>query len=278
MTYQNNPISESDYITGNKFIRICDKYNIVFSKTDNVWEGLNELKLRTDNPRIFVTHQSDYSITEEHVKHLPKDVVWFAENCEVIDNPNVIGIPNGLNNVDFVISKASKHGKYSSCFAHITDFHGNLSKQHFKPKAVENLVYMNFTPDTFSSERTSVYTIFKDKPFVTKKNNISHLDFARDVYNHPFVLSPRGNGYDCVRTWESIYLGSIPIIKKNNVMLHFSDLPILLVEDWEEITENLLLSTLDNFRNKQFDMSKAKISYWEKVFAKYVTITSTRSI
>lgn len=29
---------------------------------------------------------------------------------------------------------------------------------------------------------------------------------------HPFIASPRGNGYQCHRTWESLLLGSIPLV------------------------------------------------------------------
>lgn len=264
--YHIDQIEESEYITGNKFIKLCDKYNIVFSKTDYVLEGLNELISRKDNSKIFVTHQSDYSITKECLKYIPENIKWFAENCEIIDNPNIVGIPLGLENMDFVVSEASKNGRYSSCFAHVADFHKNLSKQFLTERKIENLVYMNFTPDTSFSERTKVFHMFKDKSYVTKKSKIPHADFARDVYNHSFVLSPRGNGVDCIRTWESIYLGSIPIVKKSNVMSHFSDLPILFVDNWEEINKSLLESTLIEFQNKDFDMSKAKISYWDSLF------------
>jgi len=265
-----NKVDVKDYVTGNKFIKLCDKYNITFCKTDNVLSGFLELKSRTDNPKIFVTHQSDYSIIDAYTEHLPKGVTWFAENCEVIDNSNIIGIPNGLNNMEMVISQASKFGAYSSCFSHLADFHNNLDIQWNNLRDYKNLVYMNFTPDTSFSERTYVYKMFQDKKFVTKENSVPHNKFAESVYNHNFVLSPRGNGYDCVRTWETIYLGSIPIIKKNNVMSHFLDLPILFVDEWEEITESLLLKTLDEFSCRDFDMSKAKMSYWDSVFAKYV--------
>lgn len=262
-----------EYITGNKFIKLCDKYDIVFAKTDNVYDGLAELKQRIsagDNVKAFVTHQSDYSITEAHVRHLPSNITWFAENCEVVGNPRVVGIPNGLNNMDFVQSKASKGGAYSSCFSHLADFHNDLAEQHLNKRDIRNLVYMNFTPDTSATERTMVYNHFKQKTFVTVEHGVSHKQFASSVYNHPFVLSPRGNGYDCVRTWESIYLGSIPIIKRNNVMSHFSDLPILLVESWEEVTLNLLLNHLTKMKGNT-TLDKARMSYWDSILANYAT-------
>ena len=79
--YHIDQIEESDYITGNKFIKLCDKYNIVFSKTDYVLEGLNELISRKDNPKIFVTHQSDYSITKECLKYIPENIKYKILVC-----------------------------------------------------------------------------------------------------------------------------------------------------------------------------------------------------
>lgn len=269
MKFQESPIPENEYITGNKFIEICEKYKITFAKTDFVFDGLSELRQVKQSPKAFVTHQSDFSITEEHKKHLPADTVWFAENCEVVGDPNIIGIPNGLNNMNFVINKTSKDGRYSSCFSHLADFHRDLSIQHENKRQVNNLVYMNFTADTFASERTEVFNLFSDKRFVTKKSKISHQEFAKDVYNHPFTLSPRGNGYDCVRTWEAIYLGSIPIIKINNVMSHFKELPILFVGDWKDVNESFLEEKINEFSKKDFDLSKAKISYWDSVLEKF---------
>lgn len=268
MKYLDQIIPIEQYITGNKIIRLCEKHDIVFAKTDFVEHGIAEV-LAKPNATAFVTHQSDYGITERFKNRLPSSVTWFAENCEVGGDPNFVGIPNGLNNVDFVVSEKSKWGRYSSNFAHLCDFHGDLARQNAKPKQESGLVYMNFTADNSPTERTHVYNLFKDRPWVTKKHGLSHEEFCSDVHSHPFVLSPRGNGYDCVRTWESIYLRSIPIIKRNNVMEHFKQLPILFVDSWEEVTESFLVEKLVEFRSRDFSMEMATIDYWDRILASY---------
>lgn len=49
-----------------------------------------------------------------------------------------------------------------------------------------------------------------------------------------FVISPPGNGIDCHRTWEAIYFGAIPVIKKGFLATSLVRLlPIHEVEDWE---------------------------------------------
>ncbi len=262
----NYVIKKDDYITGNKFIEACEELDIVFAKTDYVLDGLKEAEER-NGKQIFVTHQSDYCISEKLYDTRPNNIsFWFAENCDIPPGKtSAIGIPNGLNNLEFVVNKTSKNGKYSSSFGHICDFHQDLYMQNEKQKNWTNLCYMNFTPTTSPKERNEVLDLFKNKKWITYKTGTSHLDFASDVYNHPFTLSPRGNGFDCVRTWEAIYLRSIPIIKRCNAMEHFEDLPILLIDDWSSITEDFLINKLEQFKNRKFDMSKATMSHWRDV-------------
>lgn len=47
-----------------------------------------------------------------------------------------------------------------------------------------------------------------------------------------FVLSPPGNGNDCHRTWEALYLGAIPIVQAGSLAPSICEqLPILVLSD-----------------------------------------------
>jgi hypothetical protein len=46
------------------------------------------------------------------------------------------------------------------------------------------------------------------------------------------VLSARGNGLDCHRTWELLLLGSIVITRTSPLDPLFEDLPVAIVKDW----------------------------------------------
>lgn len=64
----------------------------------------------------------------------------------------------------------------------------------------------------------------------------------REKARHAFVLSPHGNGLDCHRTWESLVLGCIVIVKRSPLDPLYEGLPVVIVEDWDEITtDNLRL-------------------------------------
>jgi hypothetical protein len=75
-------------------------------------------------------------------------------------------------------------------------------------------------------------------------------------------LSPRGGGEDCHRFYEAIYLDSIPIVKRTNTSFDklYNHFPCLIINDWNEITEEFLLKNKDicmekikNFKNKYPD-------------------------
>jgi hypothetical protein len=54
---------------------------------------------------------------------------------------------------------------------------------------------------------------------------------------YPFVLSARGNGLDCHRTWELLLLGSIVITRTSPLDSLFEGLPVAIVNDWTAVRE-----------------------------------------
>jgi hypothetical protein len=85
-----------------------------------------------------------------------------------------------------------------------------------------------------------------------------------------FVLSPRGGGYDCHRTWEALLLGCIPIVKSSGMDTLYEGLPVLIVKEWSDITRDLLERTIDMFETQRFDMERLTLQYWTKKMKNYV--------
>lgn len=67
------------------------------------------------------------------------------------------------------------------------------------------------------------------------KKRVSQTAIWRRYAEYPFVLSAEGNGLDCHRTWELLYLGTIVITKTSSLDLLFDGLPVVVVEDWKEV-------------------------------------------
>lgn len=257
MNFFNYIVDAEEYICGNKFIDFSDKKNI-FCKTDFINE-FKDVEIDT-----FITHNSDYHITNQLIKNGPKFKKWFCQNKET-DNLNVFSIPIGLENFEPHFGPDSKFGRYSS-LPHFgpqkKDYIYLLSCNENEHK---NLVYMNFNCNTRPYERNIIKNYFNQFNWIYKKQNIDWKEYYRDTTNSKFIISPRGNGVDCHRIWESLYLRTIPIVKKEFFMEEFADLPILFIDSWDQVTEEFLLLKYDEYKNKKFDLSKLKISEWKKI-------------
>jgi len=71
--------------------------------------------------------------------------------------------------------------------------------------------------------------------FLQKK--LPRLALWREKTRFAFVVSPRGGGLDCHRTWESLALDNIVIVKRSSVDALYEGLPVVMVDRWEDITE-----------------------------------------
>jgi len=89
-----------------------------------------------------------------------------------------------------------------------------------------------------------------------------------NITQNTFVLSPFGMGMDCHRTWEALCLGAIPIVKAPNFQKMFEDLPVLIVNEWSEITRELLDKTIEEFKTREFKYEKLTLQYWVKIIVK----------
>ena len=92
--------------------------------------------------------------------------------------------------------------------------------------------------------------------FIKERLTYTHIT---DLYNQfLFVISPEGNGIDCHRTWELFLAGCIVIKKKSTLDKMFIDneLPVVLIEEWEELNENL----------------EIKLEKWKSEYIKYTDI------
>jgi hypothetical protein len=66
------------------------------------------------------------------------------------------------------------------------------------------------------------------------------------VVDSKYVLSPPGSGTDCHRTWEAIYLGAIPIVLRSAWGFAEGELPVMIVDDWSEVPDQILISEIRN--------------------------------
>jgi hypothetical protein len=124
---------------------------------------------------------------------------------------------------------------------------------------------MNHSIKTNPEKRQVLYDLFARQQWITAHQGGNGHMFARyihQLYNHKFVFSPEGNGIDTIRTWECLYMGTIPIEKKNINNQFYTDLPICFVNDWTDVTPEFLNAEYERIKAGSWNMDKLKFGYW----------------
>jgi hypothetical protein len=115
------------------------------------------------------------------------------------------------------------------------------------------LLYVNHSNKT-NPQRARVKEIFRNKGFANVvEERRGHARFYSDIQNSSFVICPEGNGLDCHREWEVIYLGRVPVMKRHPYLesLHRGR-NVLFVDDYEEVSEEFLLRNLELLHRAQY--------------------------
>ncbi len=222
-----------------------------------------------DNPYIIITHgYRDETNFEYQRTYLEEDniIAWFSIHPMEKAHDKYHPIPLGVSGNKSIYRKRRKVNTYLKALREKT--------------GKSNLVYLNFNDKT-ASERAHVRKLFTNKPFVLeRKKSIPFNTYLKEMATCKFVLSPRGSGPDCFRTWEALLVGSIPIVRRcvfgdaNNrkVCNHstlddlYEGLPVVIIDIWEEVTEEFLHQKYSEIMSKHYDIRPLYLEYWyEKV-------------
>lgn len=243
----------------------------VFCKTESALQEFFQIMRNSPHlRRRVVTHNSDLEIDANLTALRPQNVTkWYAVNSIHVD-PNIIPVPLGIANGYCNITTKIHHIKS-------VDTKRNRNK----------LLYVNHRSWTCPAVRQPLMDSFVEKDIrgetwftigsnLRGQNEIDRgggsnekviLSFLNEMVDHRFVLCPRGNGLDTHRLWEAIYSRTIPITQYEDGHRNFTDLPILFIRDWSEVTEDLLHKKYEEFLSREWDYSKIKASWWAKEFS-----------
>lgn len=190
--------------------------------------------IRMDRHTVFTFNDED----------VPANLTrWFVNNLD-ISHPRMELLPFGLN----------------------PDGIGKTLLPGFVGRPKKGLLYVNF--QNYTTERVNLKRFFRHSPWVTFREdaNLPVDQFLAEVAEHKFVLSPNGNGLDCYRNYECMYLGSFPILSRS----HFSEtllswgLPIVLAENFYGLTEESLENTWGQIKGRPFHRERVSLGYWRK--------------
>jgi hypothetical protein len=125
------------------------------------------------------------------------------------------------------------------------------------------LLYINHSVSTNPNERNGINEFYIGKNWVNvDSSRVDYKTFLTKIKAHKFMICPIGNAIDCHRNYEVIYMKRVPIMKKNKYLEYlFKDIPVLFIDSFFDITEDLLIKSDYLFKSMQtFDLSKLDIN------------------
>ena len=182
--------------------------------------------LQNEVPKIeglmtVVSSNGDPNFTPDKLVFIPPNVshLW-VQNCDVRD-PRVHPLPIGLENARFHTNGI------------VRDFH-NLRKKN-SPKI--NRILWGFAEVTNPVVRGAAREALERCSLADRLHPVNSRLYRKTAQRYRFIASPPGNGIDCHRTWEALYLRSVPIVLRSAATESFASLglPLWLVDSYEEL-------------------------------------------
>lgn len=235
--------SSYPFLSGDTYRQLCDfeiKDNFanffnslssnrkVFLSVENFKSMINWIMSQSNLPRrkeILVVHNGDripsfteYNFVSDFFEKI-YSVNWLGNNSRVKS------LPIGLENLSYVRNGVP------------LDFTSkDLSFNAWRNRPIKLLV--SFTDSTNIDERVKARYFSQNlRDTVVVKHNLRPNQYQRLIRNSKFVLSPPGNGPDCHRTWESIYLGAIPIVIRKAWQFNEIEENVIVLDSWDQLGE-----------------------------------------
>ncbi len=226
------------------------KYKKIFVYTHDAGIFIDKYFEHLNNDTIIITHNSDDHITEscKDLLDSPKIKKWYCQNRQ-FEHEKLITIPIGLANSQW------PHGNQKM----IEEVRNENNKKDI-------LVYKNFDVSTSPIWRLPCHELTKMNGIPMYPNK-SNEDYWRMLSRSAFVISPRGNGVDCHRIWECLYLKTVPVLFDEVNFSQFKHLPVLNVpnSNWENITIDFLRDKYSEFKNRfENPIPELTIEYWKE--------------
>ncbi len=201
----------------------------------------------------LITHQSDISINQKLFRKKPPCIKnWYAVNV-VYEDENLYHIPLGISE-EF----RKRH------------LNTNYLDKMLEPLKVEKKesIYINYNQNTNEKIRSKIFKKLKKANFITLGTyGLDIKDYIYELKSNNFILCPTGNGLDTYRLWESLIVGSNPVVNSVKNYKEFRELPIYFFNDAKKLNINFLNSIKPNvnkLKNNNIKKEYLTTDYWMK--------------
>lgn len=230
--------------------------DIIFVQVELLDNFFNNYHPYITSKYVLISHNGDLSAPGKFRNFLDDDkiIAWFGQNPDCV-HPKFYPIPIGLPSQNYPFANVELIRRF---------------RQSLPMIKKDKLLYMNFRTFTHPS-RLPIRDLFYNKSYCYKPfSGSSQYDrkepeiYFREMAESKFILSPRGNGLDCHRTWEAVLMNSIAIVPPSLLNPLYEGLPIIVINDWNEITQEFLEQKHQEMTGKQYNLETLFIDYWIK--------------
>lgn len=237
--------------------------SVIFATPWGIERFLEEIHPKIKNKYILVTYCYGAVFKYSDTVNDPKIKAWFGQaNSNAITFDKFTLMPLGALATNEVFNRRAENTKI---FRQLTN----------RPK--DKLLYMNIMvhegEHVTLAGRRYVYNLFKDQPYcktvtLTPTWRKPFDEYMNEMADCKFTISPEGDMHDCYRHWEALMVGSIPIVHRSPLDQIFEDLPVIIVDDYAEITEDFLNQKYEEMKTKTYNMNKLYMKYWSDLINK----------
>ena len=195
-----------------------NKYKTVYLDGDLIDQFI-EAREQIPNIKTLVIGESDTTQYEQNLSSLYSNVSKIFANNLVGKSERCFPIPLGLER------QAHRGGGKV----------GDFKKQHrinSHSRTIPFLVAWNDATNAMRSKYRSELQNYSNCLVINKRLHAKTIH--KLMRKTLFVPSPAGNGIDCHRTWEAIYLGAVPVVLKSEFYGR-EDWPVLVVDNWSDL-------------------------------------------
>lgn len=207
-----------------------------------------------DTNFIIFTNLEDTPIDEFIFEKIP-------ENVLSINAVNALSFGGKVNPIPYGLQRRLNHSDNRSEILLEFMSHNNCQ--------IDQLLYVNHSVNTNIEERSGINELFLDKSWAkVEVKSVNYIEYLSSLEKSKFMICPIGNAIDCHRNWECLYMRRVPVMKKNEYLEYLmKDYPVLFVNDYSEITEELLISNNHLFDEIQkFDLNKLDIlNFYDRI-------------
>ena len=213
--------------------------DIVFVKTDYLYDRTFQQNFlpKIKNKFTLVTGISSYNIQGKESDILDNNYVkhWFCTNPPDVINPKVVPLPIGFE-------EKERAGGDQVVLNHQ---HDNAPLWENKSKKL----YLPYHDIGTNPQRDAQIRLLAPLDFVeVETSRLSFSDYLEKMSQYRYILCLSGAGYDTHRNYESLLVGSTPVMLNSPLkrVFDFYNLPSVFLKGWnelEKIYNNLLIKS-----------------------------------